>query len=509
MKMKSLVFGGILFSVICFVFPSKVYPITVNDFRVNVDTAMGIDQYYTDIAFDSSGNFVIVYTDRGVDHDFRKVFFQRFDSLANFLGEPVLVSDTTIHYNDGPRIAMDSSGNFVLTWVCAKPGPDVDFIWDIYLRMYDSSGNPLGPARKVDVDRYDTLGIVDFDPEIAMNQEGHFVVVWASQEKGVGTMIFGQLFNSSGERIRNNFFMSDPNDCDYVISKFGTFPKVAYNSQGYFFVCWHGILREVQYSPSWPMGRVYNSSGQPVTKIFLLFPAYAQWDYGNYPDVAPNSQNNFVTAFSLNDTLWTYPNNAVGVCTFDTLGNPLTDVQIVNDVIDLGDIWWMSKVAVDDSDGYVVLWQDNRQGRNLWAQRFDSDNKLIGENYRINMPPNSLGTPSGAGWNAFMYCLKIYRNTVGFAWVDFRNYTTYEEDVYAKLLDLDKIGFYYRGDVVLDGIVNIVDVVYLINYIFRNGWGVLPEWTGDTNADGQVSLADVVYLINYLFKDGPSPQKSG
>ncbi len=488
---------------ILFFLPGSIHSITVHDFRVNVDSSIGIDQYYTDIAFDSSGNFVIVYSDRGINHDFRKIFFQRYDSLANRLGDPVLVSDTSIFYNDEPGIAMHPSGSFVIVWTSLQVEPE--FFCDIYVRMYDASGNPLGEAQEVDVDKRDSLRYADFSPEIAMDRDGNFVVVWGSQEPHKGVMAFGQLFNSFGERVGNNFFISDPEACDYDISQQGDFPRVAYNSQDYFFICWKGVFRERADSPNWPMGRVYNSSGEPVTKVFLLFPPESEWDYGNHAAVASNSQNDFVVAFSFNDTLWTYPNNAVGVCTYDTLGNPLTNIQIVNDVIDLGDIWWMTRVAVDDSDGYVVLWSDSREGRNLWAQRFGSDNKPIGQNYRINIPPNSLASPSGSGWNRFMWCLDIYRNTVGFAWVDFRNYTTYEEDIYAKLLDLDKIGFYYRGDMVLDGIIDTGDVVYLINYLFKNGWGILPQETGDANADGNVSISDVIYLINYLFKGGPEP----
>jgi hypothetical protein len=77
--------------------------------------------------------------------------------------------------------------------------------------------------------------------------------------------------------------------------------------------------------------------------------------------------------------------------------------------------------------------------------------------------------------------------------------------VYAKLLEIDAIGFYLLGDVVLDGVVNLGDVIYLINYLYRNGPGPLPEWTGDVNSDGVINVGDVIYLVNYLFRGGPPP----
>jgi len=62
------------------------------------------------------------------------------------------------------------------------------------------------------------------------------------------------------------------------------------------------------------------------------------------------------------------------------------------------------------------------------------------------------------------------------------------------------------GDANNDGIVNVGDVVYLINYLYKNGPTPLPTTcAGDCTGDGIVNVGDVVYLINYLFKGGPTP----
>ena len=62
-----------------------------------------------------------------------------------------------------------------------------------------------------------------------------------------------------------------------------------------------------------------------------------------------------------------------------------------------------------------------------------------------------------------------------------------------------------RGDCNRDGIIDIADVVYLINYLFIDGPAPVPLEAGDANCDGLVDIADVVYLINYLFINGPPP----
>jgi hypothetical protein len=62
------------------------------------------------------------------------------------------------------------------------------------------------------------------------------------------------------------------------------------------------------------------------------------------------------------------------------------------------------------------------------------------------------------------------------------------------------------GDVNGDGNINLGDVVFLINFLFKGGPSPQPVSSGDANGDCEVNLGDVVYLINYLFKGGPRPR---
>jgi hypothetical protein len=62
-----------------------------------------------------------------------------------------------------------------------------------------------------------------------------------------------------------------------------------------------------------------------------------------------------------------------------------------------------------------------------------------------------------------------------------------------------------RGDVNQTGMIDIGDVVFLINYLYRAGSRPIPLESGDCNCDGGSDVGDVVYLINYLFKNGLPP----
>jgi hypothetical protein len=61
------------------------------------------------------------------------------------------------------------------------------------------------------------------------------------------------------------------------------------------------------------------------------------------------------------------------------------------------------------------------------------------------------------------------------------------------------------GDVTGDNEINISDIVFLLNYLYRNGPAPDPLEMGDANCDDDVEIGDVIYLINYLYRGGPLP----
>jgi len=64
---------------------------------------------------------------------------------------------------------------------------------------------------------------------------------------------------------------------------------------------------------------------------------------------------------------------------------------------------------------------------------------------------------------------------------------------------------FMHGDANGDEVIDIEDVLFLINYLFKGGNPPTPLDAGDANCDGEVDLTDVLYLINYLYKGGPAP----
>ena len=63
----------------------------------------------------------------------------------------------------------------------------------------------------------------------------------------------------------------------------------------------------------------------------------------------------------------------------------------------------------------------------------------------------------------------------------------------------------YPGDVNNSLSLNILDVTFLINFLYKSGPdpACMPE--GDADGDGAINILDVVRIINYLYKSGPPP----
>jgi hypothetical protein len=63
-----------------------------------------------------------------------------------------------------------------------------------------------------------------------------------------------------------------------------------------------------------------------------------------------------------------------------------------------------------------------------------------------------------------------------------------------------------RGDLNLDGVYNVTDVVGIVNIAFRSATVPTPVYLGDVNSDGITSsVLDVVRIIDHVFRGRPEP----
>jgi len=78
----------------------------------------------------------------------------------------------------------------------------------------------------------------------------------------------------------------------------------------------------------------------------------------------------------------------------------------------------------------------------------------------------------------------------------------YEDAQYFDVSYGDCISPYLNGDVNMDGVLDVLDIVTIINIIFET---IDPDdyqlWASDYNSDGDINIMDIVQIVNAIFSD--------
>jgi outer membrane protein assembly factor BamB len=61
------------------------------------------------------------------------------------------------------------------------------------------------------------------------------------------------------------------------------------------------------------------------------------------------------------------------------------------------------------------------------------------------------------------------------------------------------------GDVNADDRVDMLDILYLMAYLYKYGAPPDPTEPADVNNDGDINMLDILYLVAFLYKSGPAP----
>ncbi|MCH7498184.1 MAG: T9SS type A sorting domain-containing protein [Candidatus Marinimicrobia bacterium] len=173
-----------------------------DSFIVNDHTDPEVGHYGHRIAASPSANRgVIVWYDNRTGQ--RQVYGRRFGQNGLPQDSSFLVSDLSGH-SDVSFLAteMDTRGNFLVTWA-----GQVDSVFSIFLRRYDSNGAALGQITKVNDG--ENLGIIYSWVDVSIDLDGIFIVVWEELIDGVYASM-GQRFAANGAKMGPNFYLNPP-----------------------------------------------------------------------------------------------------------------------------------------------------------------------------------------------------------------------------------------------------------------------------------------------------------
>src|SRR5262249_26903956 len=158
------------------------------------------NQAFPAVAMDSAGDFVVTWQGAGEDAANYQIYAQRYSAAGVPQTAEFRVNTSMSSHRLTPTIAMDSTGAFVIAWqsLSAQDGSGTG----IFAQRYDASAIPQGGEFLVNT--YTTFN--QTSPAIAMDGGGDFIIVWSSfGQDGNGTGIFAQRYSPAGVQNGNEF----------------------------------------------------------------------------------------------------------------------------------------------------------------------------------------------------------------------------------------------------------------------------------------------------------------
>jgi len=183
------------------------------NFRVNVPEYTQVSV----VAMDAIGNFLMCWQDT-INGD-TDIYAQWYDAVGNPQGTNLILH--VPEYAEAPGVAMDATGNFVVSWQDNHTGN-----YAIYVQRYDAAGNLQGTSFKVNESGYAEASAV------ATDATGNFVVCWQDDRTG-DYDIWAESYDAAGNPQGINFRANDD-----AGQEFQQFSAVAMDAAGNFVMCW-------------------------------------------------------------------------------------------------------------------------------------------------------------------------------------------------------------------------------------------------------------------------------
>jgi hypothetical protein len=318
-------------------------------FRVNSYTTG--EQWLPSVASAYDGlDFVVAWTSHEQDGSDYGVFARRFSRFGGPLADEFRVNTYTTSRQFEPDVAADRYGNFVVVW----SGAGVGDASGIFARRFDQHGVPAGDEFCVNTFTTGT----QYQPSVAVARGGEFVVAWESVGQppdSSGSGVFARRFDAAGQALGPEFLVNSTTTSRQAN------PDVAMDAAGRFLIVWEGL------NPVAPgggcawngpdcavFGRAYDRAGTARGPEFHL----GGLDHGLGPAVALGAGSQLVAAW---DDVEYNPEDGRGVYyrQFEDFGAASGREGFVNDY-SIGDQRAVA-VAMLPGGKYLALWSSDGQ----------------------------------------------------------------------------------------------------------------------------------------------------
>ena len=234
--------------------------IAQNDDALRVSTTIRGTRTGAVVAANDAGNTVVVWQGRG-QGDKYGIFLQRFDSAGTKVAGEELVNQTTGGKQRAPSVAMAADGSFVVTWT----GPSSTDPAGVFARRFSTDGTPLAGEELVNTTTASDQG----ESDVAMNSSGDYIITWSSRNQDVANGqepsdwgIYSQRFNSAGVRQGGELQVNTTTPASQRES------SVAMQDDGTFMVVWSSFGQD---GDSWAVvAQRFDATGTAAGSEFIV-----------------------------------------------------------------------------------------------------------------------------------------------------------------------------------------------------------------------------------------------
>jgi hypothetical protein len=375
------------------------------DFKINDDTGTA-SQSLPAIAMHNHGPAVVCWMDRrSGDLD---VYFQQFERRGQKLRGNVRANDDATRPDSPyqPAVAMDGYGHFVIGWV-TKSAEDV---YHAYARLFLADGNPFGGIVRVD-DAPEDKNVRTVS--LAMDDAGNTVAVWTDFRRDPCGDVFARFFPPPGEKAGPGVIAHSARD------SLQWYPTVAMNGSGNGVVVWmdkrNGIVE--LYARRFGSGMAAKGpefsvgSDNLSTDVFFLIPY----------DVVVQPDGSFAVCWIEGG----WPIDQMRGCgrLYGATGKAVTPVLNVVDAGEFEGGIASLRVATDPSGGYTFAWTGTIAGDSeIYYRDCDEAGNFKGHSRTVN---------DLSGYQAYSDAASDRYSNKLMAWIDTREGNN---DIYGTVL---------------------------------------------------------------------------
>jgi hypothetical protein len=167
----------------------------------------------------------VTYTSWEFDGDGYAAAAQRMSSTGGLVGPELLVNTFTINHQDYPDLAVNPDGSFVVVWHSAEQD---GYGYGVYGQRYNSNGARAGGEFRISQETYSN----QWWTRVAGDDFGSFAVVWQTYTREGRNDIYARRYHKDGTaftgEFRVNTFLGEDQEK----------PDVASNPEGNLVVVW-------------------------------------------------------------------------------------------------------------------------------------------------------------------------------------------------------------------------------------------------------------------------------